>query len=326
MDVGLYVNTQWPRGATVAVNEVSAQTRAARDAGFDSIWLPHHYLAAPVQMFQPMTLLGYLVRESGDMKLGINILLLPLLNPTLVAEEWATLDVLSEGRAVLGVGLGSRPEEYEAFNVPFKQRVSRMTEGVELLRRLWSEERVTFTGKHFRVSDAGISLRPVQEGGPPIFVAATVAGSIERAARIGDGWLIGSQDNLATLVEQVDGYRTALRQHGRPPQTPAKLTRECYVGSSVNTALEECRPALEAKYEAYVSWGSAHDYQSKASLSFEDFARDRFLIGDESSVKEDVARLAETLSIDQFLMRTQWLGLPLEASVRTVEALGRIFA
>lgn len=139
IDVGLFLNTQWARGAKVSIDDVTAQARAARDAGFGSIWLPRHYLVAPMQMLQPMTLLGYLVRETGEMKLGMNDLLLPLLNPTLVAEEWATLDVLSGGRAVLGVGLGSRPEEFGAFGVPIRQRAARMAEGVQLIRRLWSE-------------------------------------------------------------------------------------------------------------------------------------------------------------------------------------------
>lgn len=326
MDVGLFLNTQWPQGVRASVEDVSAQARGARDAGFDSVWLPHHYLTAPMQMMQPFTLLGYLVRETGDMALGMDILLLPLLNPVMVAEEWATLDVLSGGRAVLGVGLGSRPEEFEAFGVPRSQRATRLTESVQLIRRLWTEERVSFAGKHYRVTDGGVGLRPIQDGGPPIFIAAMAGVAIERAAQIGDGWLIEPMAALPQLAEQVTVYREALREQGRPATTPAKLTRECYIGSSYSAAMEECRPALQAKYQAYASWGSVNDSRVDKVPSFEEYAKDRFLIGDEASVKDDIARFTETLGVDQFLMRTQWLGLPVDKSVRTIEALGRIFA
>lgn len=326
MDVGLFLNTQWLREERASIDDVTAQARGARDAGFTSVWLPHHYLTAPMQMMQPFTLLGYLVAETGDMKLGMDILILPLHNPTLVAEEWATLDVLSGGRTVLGVGLGSRPEEFEAFGVPRSQRATRMAESVQLIRRLWTEDRVSFSGKHYQVTDAGVGLRCVQEGGPPIYIAAMVDVAIERAARMGDGWLIEPMAALPQLAEQVAVYRKALEDNGRPAETPAVLTRECYIGSSYKAAIEECRPALQAKYQAYSSWGSVSDSRVDEVLSFEEYAADRFLIGDEVSVADDIAGFAETLGVDQFLMRTQWIGLPIDRSVRTIEALGRIFA
>ncbi|MGE2716443.1 LLM class flavin-dependent oxidoreductase [Mycolicibacterium litorale] len=326
MDVGLFLNTQWLREERASVGDVTAQARSACDAGFTSVWLPHHYLTAPMQMMQPFTLLGYLVAETGDMQLGMDILVLPLLNPTLVAEEWATLDVLSGGRAVLGVGLGSRPEEFEAFGVPRTQRASRMAESVEVIRRLWAEDRVTFSGKHYQITDAGVGLRPVQSGGPPIYIAAMAEAALERAARIGDGWLIQPTAAVAEVTEQVAVYRKALDAHGKAAETPALLTRECYIGSSYKTALEECRPALQAKYQAYASWGSVSDARLEKVPSFEEYAEDRFLIGDEASVADDIARISETLGVDRFLMRTQWIGLPIEQGVRTIEALGRIFA
>ncbi|GAA2567877.1 LLM class flavin-dependent oxidoreductase [Mycolicibacterium diernhoferi] len=326
MDVGLFLNTQWHKHETASVADITAQANAARDAGFDSVWLPHHYLTEPMQMMQPFTLLGYLVPETGNMLLGMDILLLPMLSPTMVAEEWATLDVLSGGRAVLGVGMGARPEEFEAMGVPRRERAPRMAESVELIRRLWTEDRVTFKGRFYSVTDAGIGLRPVQPGGPPIFIAAMADAAVDRAARIGDGWLIAPNDDLGKVQGHVQTYREALRRHNRPSTTPVRLTRECYIGTDRARAFEECRPALEAKYQAYVSWGSVKAFGGEKQLSFQDFARDRFLIGDEASVRDDIARYAETLGVDQFIMRTQWLGLPIDNAIGTIEALGRIFA
>lgn len=323
MKVGLFLNTQWQQGARVSIPDLVTQVRTARDGGFASLWLPHHYLVAPMQMLQPMPLLGYLVPEAGAMTLGMDILLLPLLNPVHVAEEWATLDVLSEGRAVLGVGLGYRPEEFKAFDVPIRERAARTTESVRLIRRLWTEDRVDFQGKFYTVEGAGISIRPVQPDGPPIYLAAQVEAAIQRAARIGDGWLIVPSLDIGTVEQHMRIYREALLAAGKPETSDAPLTRECYIGGSHKGAFEECRAALEYKYGAYASWG----LQKAVSVgSFEDFARDKFIIGDKVSVKEEIARYRETLGVEHFIMRPHWPGLPNEGAVGTIRALGEIFA
>src|SRR5215470_14471297 len=113
----MFINTQFPEGDNVAqrIPELVEQVREAKAAGFSSLLFPHHYLTAPLQMLQITPLMGYLLREAEGMTIGGNILLLPLLNPVLVAEEAATLDVLSGGKFILGVGLGYRPGEFAAL-------------------------------------------------------------------------------------------------------------------------------------------------------------------------------------------------------------------
>ncbi len=321
MKLGLFLNTQWREGARVSVPDILAQVRAARDAGFSSLWLPHHYLVAPMQMLQPMPLLGYLIPETRGMTLGMDILLLPLLNPVHVAEEWATLDVLSEGRAVLGVGLGYRPEEFGAFGVPIAERAARTAESIALIRRLWAEERVNFDGKFYQVKEAGISIRPVQQGGPPIWLAAQVDAALRRAARIADGWLIVPSSTVGTLAEQMAVYRKACEAAGKS-DAPAALTRECYIGNSRDAAFAECRDALEWKYGAYAAWGL--EKAEPARQDFQAFAKDKFLIGDAGSVKDEIARYRQTLGVDTLIIRPHWPGLANEAAVQTIQALGKI--
>src|SRR5271168_592264 len=127
MKVGLFINTQFPEGDSVAarIPELVEQVRVARDAGFASVLFPHHYLTAPLQMLQITPLMAYLLPEARGMTIGGNILLLPLLNPVHVAEESATLDVLSGGKFILGVGLGYRPGEFAAFGTNRRRLVDR---------------------------------------------------------------------------------------------------------------------------------------------------------------------------------------------------------
>src|SRR6202046_4639514 len=153
MKVGLFINTQFPEGDNVAarVPELVEQVRVARQSGFASLLFPHHYLTDPLQMLQITPLMAYLLPEAKGMTIGGNILLLPLLNPVHVAEEAATLDVLSEGNFVLGVGLGYREGEFDAFGISLKERALRVTESIQLMRALWTEDRVTFQGKFYSI-------------------------------------------------------------------------------------------------------------------------------------------------------------------------------
>ena len=323
MKVGLFVNTQFPEGYTVAshVPDMVTQVRTARDAGFASLWFAHHYLTAPMQMLQITPMMAFLAAEAKGMAIGPNILILPLLNPVHVAEEAATVDVLTGGNYIMGVGLGYRESEFASFGIPLNERAPRFVEAIRLMRRLWTEDRVTQDGRFYPVHDIGISLRPTRSGGPPVYVAAQVDAAIKRAARIGDAWLIVNATGLATVEAQMRIYRDALQEFGRTP-IEFPIARECYVGASHATALEECRAALEYKYAAYASWGLAHGRDTP----FADFARDRFIIGDKVSVAEEIARYRDKLGVDHFIMRCQWPGLEQEKVLGSIRRLGEIFA
>jgi len=328
MKVGLFINTQFPEGYNVAdrVPEMVAQLRAARDAGFASLWLPHHWLTHPLQMLQLSPLMGYLAAHAQGMTIGPNILILPPLNPVHVAEEAATLDVLTGGNYILGIGLGYRRPEFEAFGVPLAERAPRFNEAIGLMRRLWTEDRVTHQGRFYTVNDAGIGVKPVRPGGPPLYIAAQADVSVRRAARIGDAWLIMNSSGLGKLVPLMQTYRAALQEYGRTA-VEYPITAECYVGERHATAHEECRGPLEYKYNAYASWGlEDRTSADRAPASFEEFARDRFIIGDKVSVKEEIARYRELLGVDHFILRCQWPGLPQERALGSIRRLGEIFA
>ena len=169
MKFGIMAMPQHPAAdsATQRFRETVELTRLARDAGFSSIACGQHFLSPPYQNLQSIPLLARLAADSGDMKLVLSILLLPLYSPADVAETVATLDVISDGRVVLGVGLGYRDIEYQAFNVERRHRVGRFLESLELVQRLWTEDEVTFHGRHFNLDNATCAIRPVQTPHPP---------------------------------------------------------------------------------------------------------------------------------------------------------------
>jgi alkanesulfonate monooxygenase SsuD/methylene tetrahydromethanopterin reductase-like flavin-dependent oxidoreductase (luciferase family) len=203
-----------------------------------------------------------------------------------------------------------------------------LTESVEIIRRLWTEDRVTYHGKIFKIDNLGIGLRPVRPGGPPIWIGGVVDAAVKRAARIGDAWLITNFAHLSALLPQMKLYSDTLKSVNKPFPNDVPITRECYVGPTRAKALEECKVALEYKYGAYSSWGL--DKQSEGAESFnqpfEEFVKDRFIIGDKAFVKEEVRRYNELLGVNHFLMRVQWPGLDHAKVLRTISSLGEIFA
>src|SRR5438105_2927910 len=213
-----YLFAQQPRAddSVRRFREAVEQARLAREAGFDALAAGHHYLSPPYQSLQSLPLLARLAGEAPGMELCLSVLLLALLNPVQTAEEVASLDVMSEGRVVFGVGLGYREVEYEAFGVALKDRVPRMLEALDLIKRLWTEEAVTFEGRFFRVHDATCTIRPVQKPHPPIWIAANADPAVVRTARLGYPWFVNPHAALPTIERQWERYTQALAEANHP--------------------------------------------------------------------------------------------------------------
>jgi alkanesulfonate monooxygenase SsuD/methylene tetrahydromethanopterin reductase-like flavin-dependent oxidoreductase (luciferase family) len=323
---GLYVATTFPADTHLPteINHIIQQVRLAKANGFVSLWAAQHFLTAPLQMVQPLQLLARLLGEAEGMMVGPNILILPVLNPVQVAAEAVTMDALSGGKYVLGVGLGYRDEEYTAFGVQRSERVGRMTEAIHLIRRLFTEPTVTHEGKYYTVPGVGLGLKPVHPGGPPIWIAASSDPAIERAARIGDAWLITFYPSLSLLREQMALYKRTLADAGKPIPDDMPILKECYVSTSHKNALDECRGPLQVKYDAYASWGQDKflPENERFQMPFDEFVKDRFLIGDADFVRDEIHRYHEELGVNHFMLRVHWPGLEQGKVLRTIELLG----
>lgn len=327
MKFGLILNTQFVAGedARDKVRDLVEQVRAARDAGFDSVAVSHHYLITPFQMVQPLPLLGRLAAEAGAMRLITNIFLLTMHTPAYVAEQVASLDVLTEGRFVFGVGLGYRPEEFEGMGVEMKTRVSRFLEILEVARRLWTEDVVTHRGRHFTLTNASLTLKPVQRPHPPIWIAASGDPAFDRAARYGDACLINPHASLPTLQRQMAIYRKALAEVGKPFPAEAPIFKECSVARTREQALREAEPYLLQKYKAYADWGLDKPLPKGESLSvpYDELVRDRFIVGTPDECRAEIRRYRDLLGVNYFLLRPQWPGMPQKRVMEQIELIGQ---
>jgi probable F420-dependent oxidoreductase len=195
----------------VAGQERDAARELARRCealGFDSLWVGDH-VAFHVPILESLTLLSFLAGVTERVRLGTSVYLLPLRPPVLAAKAAATLDVLCGGRLVLGVGVGGEfPPEYEACGVPLAERGTRTDEAMPLLRRLWSEDAVTHAGRHFAFGPLTLAPKPLQPGGPPLWVGGRRAPAFRRAGRLGDGYIshMCAPETYRANLETIAGH------------------------------------------------------------------------------------------------------------------------
>jgi alkanesulfonate monooxygenase SsuD/methylene tetrahydromethanopterin reductase-like flavin-dependent oxidoreductase (luciferase family) len=327
MKLGVYLNSQHPSGddAPRRLAEMVEQVRLARARGFDSIWGGEHHVTDGYHFFPLLSMLARLAPEAEGMEMGTNIVLLPLHNPIELAEITAFLDVACGGRFILGVGLGYREEEFAMFGVPMKERVSRLEEGIEIIRRLWSEDKVTHAGRHWSFDGLTIRPRPVQSPRPAIVVASQVEAGIERAARIADGW-------TAVPVTRVDGIarQTALFAEARASAGlgPARLIARIFEVSCAGdeeTALRRAAPFLLEKYAAYASWGLPGIRIDKDATPVENLrglALDRFGVGTPAQVT-DAILAQHAAGMTHLAMRMSWPGMSQDQILEGIDLVGR---
>ncbi|MFV2178069.1 LLM class flavin-dependent oxidoreductase [Actinomadura sp. LOL_016] len=302
------------------------QVENARVSSIESIWVLQHYLGS-LPTLQPLPLLAALSPYSGEMTLGTNMFILPLRHPVGAAEEFSTLDHLSGGRAVAGLGLGYRENEFAAFGVPLGERLGRFTESVEIMRALWSGERVSYHGKYFHLDDEKISLPPVRPGGPPVWMGAGgKPAAVERAARLGDAWIIPPHVTGDTLVELLGIYRKARRSQGLGEAAELVVRRDILLDQDADTAWRlgsAARGAVTGEYARYSRPDDSpvYDYLAGAQAA-EQRAREAHIFTDPDTAIERLKEL-EAGGITTVVLRMQWYGLPQERVLNSLELFAR---
>jgi probable F420-dependent oxidoreductase len=296
----------------------------AEAAGFDSVWLGEHH-NNPLLYPRPLLGLAAIASRTRRLRLGTGVLLLPLYRPLDVAEEGAIVDVISNGRLILGVGAGYAPEEFAAFDVSLKERGSRMDEAVPLLQRLWTEERVTHEGRHYRMTNATVAPRPVQRPHPPIWFAGWIEPAIRRAARMGDAWLGGPSARLDEVARCVRLYRDARRDAGRDPDdSEIALMRYLFVARSAGEACAIAgAPFIRAFEHTYFKWPHPVVKRPPGELTIERLAENRIILGDPESCVRQLERFRDELGLSHLVCRLSVTGIPAEAARESVDLFTR---
>ncbi len=191
---------------------VRAVAQRAEVLGFQDLWVTENTLDH-VMCLDPVVVLTYAAAVTSRVRLGASVVVLAVHSPMMVAHQWATLDYLSHGRAILGVGLG-REHHYREFSVPEEGRVRRFREAVDVIRLLWTQDKATYRGRFYQLEDATMSPKPAQQP-LPIWMGVGHPNAIRRAAKIADGWMGSGGSSIDEFRRSVPLLHEALAEAGR---------------------------------------------------------------------------------------------------------------
>jgi alkanesulfonate monooxygenase SsuD/methylene tetrahydromethanopterin reductase-like flavin-dependent oxidoreductase (luciferase family) len=211
---------------------------AAREAGLDSLFVGDHHATGPVPYYQNTPIMGRLLAEWGDAPAGV-LFLLPLWNPVLVAEHMGTLASVARGRFILQCALGGGEEQFAAMGVDIKKRVSLFEGNLDVVRRLLAGEEVD-----------GVRVAPIPPEPLEVWIGGHAPAAIDRAARLGDGWIAGPEATDEQAAELVAAYRERCAVHGRTP-TVVAIRRDVHVGQDDADARAVADPVLQRGYRGF---------------------------------------------------------------------------
>jgi probable F420-dependent oxidoreductase len=215
VELSVSIPQTFPDGA-VRPSLVREYLARAEAAGFHSAWVVEQVLGA-IPSLEPIELLTYAAAVTQRMRLGAAVLLTALRSPLHTAKSLATLDHLSAGRLTVGVGLGGNRQVYPAFGLAAERRAARFAEGLRLMKRLWTEPRVTFDGEFFAVRNASMEPKPVQQPHPPLWFGAHHPDALRRTAELGDGFMGAGSLSTAKFADEVKLLRQLLAEASRDP-------------------------------------------------------------------------------------------------------------
>jgi alkanesulfonate monooxygenase SsuD/methylene tetrahydromethanopterin reductase-like flavin-dependent oxidoreductase (luciferase family) len=228
--------------------EILEQIEAAEALGFHSAWIAEHHFSPYGSCPAPPVLLSAAAQRTSRLRLGVAVSVLPFHNPLEVAEQYATVDILSDGRLDLAVGRGYLAHEYGGFRVSREESAGRFEESLTILERAWSGEEFTFEGEYFQYGPLTLNIQPIQQPRPPMWIAGLSPETYERAPRrgypiMGVPYILPQIDDLQPLLEQFHcaAQETGLKQVDLEPA----FAFHVYVGETDARAAEEARPYIQ---------------------------------------------------------------------------------
>lgn len=308
--------------------EALREAEYGESLGFDSVWLEEHHGVRNHYWPSPLICLAGYATRTSKILLGTDILVLPFYHPVRAAEDAAMLDVMSRGRFIFGAAIGYRPDEFALFGVSMEMRGARYAEAVALIKRLWTEDDVTFDGKYYRVEHARIEPKPVARPHVPIWLGGWGELSLKRAAELADAWVPGPTASLDKLLAAQITYRQHLRQLGKDPTRYATpLTREVIIAESAARARELAEKHLLINYRDEYGGGWSHPLigrEDRAPVDQLDaLGRDRFIVGDPETCIRQIQRFQDTFGVDHLICRLYFPGIPHEHIMDELRLLAR---
>ncbi len=328
IDLALYSSiANPPRGDDLdrCMAEAVREAAAAEAAGFSGFFVGEHHQDKDGFLPSPFVVLAAIAAHTRRIRIGTAVLLLPLHHPIRVAEDAATLDIVSGGRAVLGIGLGYQQADFSAVGIDRRERVPRFEESVAILRQAWTGEPVHHQGRAFTIDGVRVTPPPLQRPGIPVWIGGWVPAAVERAGRLGDALVLGPSFTLEENRALAARYRTAAAAAGRTPHIV--LMRDAWVADSFEEAARVYGPEVTDAYRYYWRNGATafRSFESEADIRFETAWKDRMIVGAPETCIAEFKRWSEALGTTTFILRLRHAhsgGPPHDRIMAAIERFG----
>jgi probable F420-dependent oxidoreductase len=298
----------------------------AEELGLDSAWLEEHHSVKNHYWPSPIVALAGIATRTSRIMLGTDIIVLPFYHPVRIAEDIALLDIISNGRIILGAAIGYRPDEFALYQMPMEKRGAAYAEAITFIRLLWSSASVTFQGHYYQVENARIEPRPVRQ--PPIWLGGWGQLSLKRAATLGDAWVPGPTAGLEKLLEAQSIYRAHLKEAGKDlASVPTPLTREVIIADTDSQAREMAERHLIISYRDEYGGGWEHPLIGKEDAApinqLEALSQGRFIIGSPDTCTRQIQQFIDTFGVDHLICRLYFPGIPHKFIMKELELIGK---
>ena len=325
MRFGLTTDFRNPPGSGKSSAQVYAEIIDAmvfaESLGFEGAYIFEHHFTDDDYVSSPLIAATAIAARTRRMRVGPDIAILPLYNPVKAAEDGAVLDLISNGRLDFGVGLGYRPEEYAGHGIDIKRKSSRADEALQIIRRLWQGEAVSFHGKHFNLESARLSPRPVQKPNPPIWVGGFSKGAARRAAHFGDGY-IGP-----TNKAMYEMYLGELRAAGKKPEAARLMGGDLWliVSEDPDRTFATYAPHLMYWFNSYAKWFEGTDTRPWPHIKEAEELRSRHLVNvaTPEAVTAALNQRVSEVPLEMYTMMLSPPGIAMNVVIESIELFAR---
>ena len=339
-EFGVFHEFQRRPGQTEAEAFTTAfdQVDAAERWGLDAIWLAEIHMAPERSVCSvPMTIASAIAARTNNIKIGTGVQVLPLCQPLRLAEDSATVDHISHGRLIFGVGRSGFPRAYEAYGIPYGESPERFAEVLEIVKRAWTEEKFSFAGKYYNYENVCIVPKPYRKPHPPIRIAANREDTFIAAAKQGYAIFVGARrGTFDEVLSNLRIYREAWTAAGHPGEGEVYLRAPVYVGDTLEQALSDPQESLMnfyrylgARLEESANSAGVFDTERRIegaqrlqNLTWDEARRGRAIVGTPEIVADNLASLRDQLGLAGILAELNTGGLiPHERVMRSMQLL-----
>jgi probable F420-dependent oxidoreductase len=303
--------------------EALEEVTRAEELGFDSVWMEEHHSVTNHYWPSPIPVLAGFATRTSRLVLGTDIIVAAFHHPVRLAEDAAMLDAISNGRFVLGIAIGYKPDEFALYGVDLEKRGARFEEQLAIMKGLWTQERVQFKGTYYTL-EGRLEPKPVQKPHPPLWIGGWGDITLRRAATLADNWIPGPTADLARLLAGKRQFLERRQAAGRPAPAEWPLTRDMIIADTDREARALAEEHIMVAYRREYAGGWRHPFiNASIATDLEKLMADRFIIGGPEQCLTRIRRFVEQYGMTHLICRMFFPGMPHARIMRGLELISR---